>query len=198
MRRFTQAAFLAIALFGATGIALAAPPVKVTRFHLGTRIVPAPVALQSGADNDPNSLEQQQFVAAVANAFANLGFPGGDSATPAPLFATVNVTRTSRDETASRPPVTIGLGGGSFGRGGGAGIDLGFGVGKRPTRSFYITELAVQLRQRSDGAAIWEGRATIEVNARSKDAQPGLMAEKLAKALFQGFPGESGRTISVR
>jgi hypothetical protein len=50
------------------------------------------------------------------------------------------------------------------------------------------SELAVRLQRRSDGTAIWEGRAQA----------PAMAPDRLARALFQGFPGESGRTIRVR
>ncbi len=195
------AATLAMAMMApdiaGVGIAAAAP-VKVTRFHLGTPIAPGAVSIQPGTGSDPQSLEQQQFANAVAAELTRFGFAPAAADAPAPLVATVRFTRTTRDETAARPPISIGLGGGSYGGGVGGGLGVGFGIGKRATRTFYTTELFVQLRQRSDGAAIWEGRAVMEVNAKAKDAQPGVMSEKLARALFRGFPGDSGRTITVR
>lgn len=198
--RLNNAAAIIAATLAAVVLApvAAATPVKVTRFHLGTAITPGAVAIQPGTGSDPQSLEQQQFAGAVAAEMTRLGFAPVAADAPAPLVATVRFTRTTRDETAARPPISIGLGGGSFGGGVGGGLGLGFGVGKRPTRTFYTTELFVQLRQRSDGAAIWEGRAVMEANAKAKDAQPNVMSEKLARALFRGFPGESGRTIIVR
>ena len=47
------------------------------------------------------------------------------------------------------------------------------------------------------GAVVWEGRAQTEAPGNAPAAQPGLAADKLARALFQDFPGESGRTITV-
>ena len=198
--RLNNGAIIIAASLAAFGLAPAAgaTPVKVTRFHLGTAITPGAVAIQPGTGSDPQSLEQQQFAGAVAAELTRLGFAPVAADAPAPLIATVRFTRTTRDETDARPPVTIGLGGGGVGGGVGGGLSVGFGVGKRPTRTFYTTELFVQLRQRSDGAAIWEGRAVMEANAKAKDAQPGIMNEKLARALFRGFPGDSGRTIIVR
>ena len=37
-----------------------------------------------------------------------------------------------------------------------------------------------------------------EADTRLPDASPENAARKLANALFRGFPGESGRTITVR
>ncbi|OYW22552.1 MAG: hypothetical protein B7Y98_09545 [Sphingomonas sp. 32-62-10] len=197
MRHLIHAAIIATALTAPLAPATATP-VRVTRFHLGTPITPAPASIQVGTGSDPQSLEQQQFAGAVAAELARLGFTPEAANAPAPLLVTVTFTRREDSQTAARPPISIGLGGGSFGGGVGGGVGLGFGVGKRPTRTIYTTELFVQLRQRSDGAAIWEGRAVMVANAKAKDAQPGVMSEKLARALFRGFPGESGRTITVR
>lgn len=199
MRSYAILAGLAAAMMVPAAPVTAATPVRVTRFHLDKPITPAPVSVQAATGADPASLEQQRFADAVAAEMAKLGFTSEAPDTVAPLIATVTFKRTTRDETAARPPVSIGFGGGGFGGGGvGGGASIGFGVGKRQTRSFYTTELFVQLRTRSTGEAVWEGRATMEVNAKSKDAQPAVTADKLARALFRGFPGESGRSITVR
>ncbi len=197
MRLTTHAAIIAIALAVPATSALATP-VKVTRFHLGTAITPAPISIQGGAGNDPQSLEQRQFAGAVAAELNRLGFTPEAADTPAPLLVTVTFSRQEENQTAARPPISIGLGGGSFGGGLGGGASVGFGVGKRATRTIYTTTLSVQLRQRSDGSAVWEGRAVMTGNAKAKDAQPGVMSQKMAQALFRGFPGESGRTITVK
>jgi Domain of unknown function (DUF4136) len=59
------------------------------------------------------------------------------------------------------------------------------------------TTLHVRLLRHSDDLVIWEGRASQSASATSPAAQPGIAASKLAAALFQDFPGESGATISV-
>lgn len=191
------AAVAAAMLVPATASA-GATPVRVTRFHLNQPIAPQPVAIEPATGTDPESLEQQVFARAVADQLQQIGFARQIGDSTAPLIATVSFKRTTREETADRSPVSIGIGGGSFGGGFGGGASVGFGVGKKPTRTFYTTELFVQLRRRDDGSAVWEGRAQLEANARSKDGQPGAAADKLALALFRGFPGESGRTITVK
>jgi hypothetical protein len=57
------------------------------------------------------------------------------------------------------------------------------------------TELAVRIQRRSDATVAWEGRAVAESRA---DADRAALVDRLASALFRDFPGESGRTISVR
>jgi len=58
--------------------------------------------------------------------------------------------------------------------------------------------MQVQIKRRSDGTAIWEGRAMTEAKGQSPDASPQAAVAKLAHAMFAGFPGESGKTISVK
>ena len=191
-------AIIAVALAVPMAAATAAAPVRVTRFHLDQPIPPQPVAVQAAIGSDPESLEQQRFAGAVANELAAIGFARETPDATAPLLAAVSFQRTTREEVAARPPVSIGLGGGGYGGSFGGGASVGFGVGKRQTRTFYTTELKVQLRRRSNGEVVWEGRAQMEANAKSKEGQPGYAADKLARALFKGFPGESGRSITVK
>jgi hypothetical protein len=60
------------------------------------------------------------------------------------------------------------------------------------------TRLAVAIRDRKSGKVVWEGRAQFTVRASAPLAQTTLAAPKMAAALFQGFPGNSGETILVR
>ena len=60
------------------------------------------------------------------------------------------------------------------------------------------TELAVQLRRRSDDTVVWEGRAVTQSVVGEKDNATSDLAQRLAAALFKGFPGESGITITVK
>jgi hypothetical protein len=55
----------------------------------------------------------------------------------------------------------------------------------------------VRIKRKADGVIVWEGRAQTEAPSNAPAAQPGLAADKLSRALFSGFPGESGKTIRV-
>ena len=198
MNKIILSALAGASILAASGPAAFAAPVRVTRFHLGTPITPGPISIQSPTGTDPQSLETRTYADAVSAEMGRLGFAPVSSDPSAPLIADVSFTRKIRDETSGQPPVTIGLGGGSFGGGVGGGVGASFGIGKPRVRSYYQTELAVQLRRRSDGAVIWEGRAQMEANATSKEAQASIASGKLAQALLKGFPGESGRTITVK
>lgn len=176
---------------GLGGCAASIPPVSVTRFHLGKPIDPAPVSVATVG----NSLERAAYDAAVARELARLGFAAGD-ASARYVFST-EIARDSRAALQRRSPVTIGIGGGTGGYGGGIGLGASFGVGGNRSSETIVTRLSVQLRERSSGTVIWEGRAETEAPASAPASQPGLAADKLAAALFKDFPGVSGRTISV-
>ncbi len=109
----------------------------------------------------------------------------------------MTLTRNFRGIVRDRPPVTIGLGGGSYGRGGGIGGGFSFGIGGK-RHNIIVSDLGLQLKRRSDGSVMWEGHAVTEGIEGSEDNAPAAIAPRLAHALFQGFPGESGVTITVK
>ena len=45
---------------------------------------------------------------------------------------------------------------------------------------------------------IWEGKAITETLGAADGTQPTDTATKLSNALFKGFPGQSGITITVK
>ncbi|MBA4041545.1 MAG: hypothetical protein DI607_11015 [Sphingomonas hengshuiensis] len=197
-RRWGAIGLTALALSGC----MTAAPVKVTRFHLGAPIERVAITVEpDAAAVNVAGLEAGLYADAVRSALAAQGFVAADAGTPAPLVARFTLTRTVRETEPARAPVTIGLGGGSFGGGVGGGVgggaSVGFGVGKTRAREAYVSELRVAIRRGAAGDVIWEGRAQHQADTRSPDAQPPVVARKLADALFRGFPGESGRSITV-
>ncbi|HWK35515.1 DUF4136 domain-containing protein [Sphingomonas sp.] len=168
----------------------------VTRYHLGQPIAPGTIALEPQGTNTVAGPEYQLYADAVAGELAKLGFQPAPQGPESQYIAAIAFRRTPVGEVRKRPAVTIGIGGGSYGGGGigiGGGVSTGIGGGKRST--VLATELSVQLRRRADGTTIWEGRARRqEIEGRD---EPASTADILADALFRGFPGESGITISV-
>jgi hypothetical protein len=75
----------------------------------------------------------------------------------------------------------------------GIGIDL-----SGPPPAVVETELAVTIKDRATGQALWEGRSSFAVAEKSPLANSQLGAAKMAEALFKGFPGNSGETIQVK
>ncbi len=168
------------------------PPVEVTRFHVPDQIAAGGFAIEAAPGVDAKTLEFGTYSAAVTRELMRLGF----KAEGQPAYRVlVSYERTERS-VARRSPVTIGIGGGSFGSHVGLGIGTSFGVGGG-TKGIVLTRMAVQLKRASDSAVLWEGRAHTESPSNAPAAQPGLAASKLATALFQDFPGDSGRTITV-
>lgn len=183
-RPLFSAAALALALVSTS--AAVAKPVQVTRFTTPGELVRGPVAPAMAAA----SLEQSTYDAMVARKLADIGFTGEGSAR---YTYKAEVTKDVRRSTARRSPVTIGIGGGTGGYGGGFGIGGSFGIGGNRNRDVTVTTLSVKLLDYATGRTVWEGRAEAESTAPG-----GESVDRLAAALFRDFPGESGRTISVK
>jgi hypothetical protein len=197
MKRLFSAAMIASAIVLAGCSTTPRPgPIDVTRFHLGMPIAGDSIAVEPLTGFAGSSPEDQVYIGAVSGELGRLGFtPGGGEASP--YIATVSYKHESLGSVRTPPAVTIGIGGGSYsgGRRGGVGVGGGVGVpvGGKTVR-VVSTELVVQIKRRGDGTILWEGRAITE----EAGAQPQSTAARLAKALFKGFPGESGITITVK
>lgn len=174
-------------------------PVRVTRFHLNTPIerVGVAAAPMPGAGTDSAGLETQFYARAIEQALIAQGFGSAAGGAAPGLTANFKITRNVRSLGVAQSPVTVGIGGGSFGGGLGGGGSIAFPVGRAREREAYVTELFVQLK-RPSGEVVWEGRAQSQADVGSRAASPAEVAQKLATALFQGFPGQSGQTITVR
>ena len=170
------------------------PPVEVTRFHVNETIAPGTIAIAPMDDIEANSIEFRTYAIAVSRELTRLGFSEG--ANPA-YSAEVGYSREARDRLSKASPVTIGIGGGSFGRHVGVGLGTSFGVGGDNSRKMIISRLEVRLKRSVNGTVVWEGRAQTEAPSNAPAAQSGLAADKLSRALFAGFPGESGKTVAV-
>jgi len=193
--------FLALAALAAlAGCTASTPPAQVTRFHLGQPIAPADVAIEP-IPSDPtavDSLEFQNYAGIVGAELSKLGFRPVAGVPNSEIVAIVDVQRGTRELTPARSPVSVGIGGGAGGGGVGLGGGISFPIGKKRSNDAVGTMLSVQLKRRSEGSVIWEGRAQTEARAGTPYADPSQAVTKLAQAMFAGFPGESGRTITVK
>ena len=197
MRRQGIAAMLAGATLMLAGCATQ-PETRVTRFHLGQPIARGQIAVEPLVPADRGSPEFQTYAGIVGAELAKLGFSEAPGLSASEQVAVISVERGSREGMARHSPVTIGLGGGSFGYGGGVGGGVSFPLGRARSGEVVATRLIVQIKRRSEGTVVWEGRAETAAPAGSPAAQPGDAVHRLAMALFQGFPGTSGRTVTVR
>lgn len=203
-RRARPLALIALAIAPLTMIpataATAAAPIKVTRFHLDQPMAPGTVRIEIAPDATVSpGPEAQIYIDAVARAMTTAGFtPVADAAAPAEYHVVFTVSRDSVELPPAPPPVSIGVGGGGGTGGFGLGGSVAFGVGKRQPRAQVTTQIAVRILRGAAAELIWEGRATQMLVERGKLAQPGAIADKLARALFKGFPGKSGSTITTK
>ena len=189
----------------ATGGCMTTPragPVDVTRFHLGTAIAPGTISVEPLRTTDTVSPEYRTYAAAAERELTRLGYSVAPTGTTSQYIAALSFTRTTLGAVQRPSPFSIGLGagGGSFGRRGGVGLGGGLAlpIGRGRTDSVIGSELAVQIRRRADGTTLWEGRAVTEGVARADATQPLASADRLARAMFREFPGDSGITTTVR
>lgn len=202
MTRFAALALLALATAGCATTGTRRDATDVTRYHLGQPIPAGSVTTEPlAAPGASISPEYRIYADAVGAELGRIGFAPTAAGSSSQYIAGVSFLRSSRGTVRTPPKFSIGLGGGSFGGGRrGGGIGIGGGISKgfgSETRDVLVSELAVQLRRRSDGTIVWEGRAQTSGLSGRPDDQPAATAERLANALFRGFPGESGITISV-
>jgi len=173
-------------------------PVEVTRFHLDQPLGRGSIDVQPLAAAGPASLEFKTYAAAVQGELLRVGYSAAAPGATAQYLATVNFMRTSRGMIDEGPPVTLGLGVGGFGRHVGGGAEGGIGIGKHRRKELIASQLSVRITDRATGSTVWEGRAEMDGAVGERQADPAATAARLAHALFQGFPGESGRTIKVK
>ncbi|USU03772.1 DUF4136 domain-containing protein [Sphingomonadaceae bacterium OTU29MARTA1] len=199
----TIRSLLAIGIGAATlaGCATTAPlpPTEVIRYHLGEPIARGTVAVEPLSGGAPASLEFKTYAAAVQGELLKAGYSVPAQGVTPDFIATVGFTRTSQEGPPRRSPISIGIGGGGFsgGRsGGGVGLGggVGFPIGGGGSTQLLVAELSVTIKRRADQSPVWEGRAQGVSDIKGADEQAG----KLARALFTGFPGQSGRTITVK
>lgn len=195
MRRTSLALLLPLAVLG--GCVAPTGPVEVTRFHLpDTARLRGTIAVEAAPGMDPASLELRAFQIAVGRALQGAGYrelPGGGGE----QVAEVRLERRTVQPERAGSPVSVGVGGstGSYGSG------LGLGVGidlSGPPPAMVETRLGVMIRDRASRTVLWEGRASFIVSAKSPLATTDLGAAEMARALFQGFPGNNGETILVK
>jgi len=180
------------------GCATAHYPTEVIRFHAGDQIGRGRIALAPFQTPDGAAVggaEFELYAGAVAQQLTRLGWSVVGNPDNAEQVALIGI---DQERFASRRPgpVSIGVGGGTGGWSSGVGAGVGFNLGGGPREVATMT-LNMRIKQRADDRVVWEGRATKTAPVDAADASPATLAPRLAEALFQGFPGESGRTIRI-
>ena len=189
------AAALVLAL---SGCVAPVGPVEVTRFHVPdtSRLGRGSVAVEPAPGMSADSLEWRSYAAAVGRQLTLVGY-SEQAAGSGSQVAYVRLQRQAYQPERSRGPVSVGVGGSTGSYGSGVGLGIGIDL-SGPPPEMVETELAVTIKERASGQALWEGRASFSVTAKSPLANTQLGAAKMAEALFKGFPGNSGETIQVK
>jgi hypothetical protein len=186
------------------GCAAQTPEVRVTRFHLGQPIASGEIAVTSRDPTLAKDLEFQTYARIVASELQRQNFGIAPDIAKSEQVAVVDVERNWRPTgQRSGSSMSIGLGSSSGGGwGGGTGVGLGgsvsFPIGKSRERMDVATRLSVQIKRRSEGTIIWEGRAETISRDGAPESTPEAAVSRLASALFRDFPGRSGETITVK
>lgn len=198
--RTLAAPLLAVTALAASLSGCVAPvgPVEVTRFHLPdtTMLGRGQIVVVAAPGEDAGSIEGRTYRAEVARRLVLLGYAEAAAGASAPQIAEVRVSRETWRPERSSSPVSVGVGGSTGSYGSGVGVGIGLNLSGRPPAQTR-TDLSVRIRDRLSGQALWEGRASFTVRADSPMAQTSLGAAKMTEALFKGFPGQSGATITV-
>lgn len=171
--------------------------VSITRFHLGDPIARGEIRVESADPADTNSLEFQQIAASVERELTRLGWSVARGNARSEQVAVIRIAQEGRPAARSSG-LSIGIGGGSFGRRSGVGVGVGGTIPLGAPNTIVATGLEVRIQRRSDATVAWEGRGELEARAGTPLADPRAAVERLAWALFRDFPGESGRTIRIR
>lgn len=156
----------------------AAPPTQVVRSHLGQSIAPASIALAPLNLSRAADPTVRTYIGAVAGELTRLRFTPVAAVGSAELLGTISVASGTPAQLAAGAPLSL--------RGEAPAAPVGAATG-----------LTVQIRRRVDGTTLWEGRA-MTTAALPPGGDIGVLAGPLARALFFGFPGETGRTIRIR
>lgn len=202
----------AVAMIAGIGLAGCAttprlPPAEAIRYHLGPETVARgtvavqPLEFTPGAGAEP-SLEYRSYADAVRNELLRNGYTLAPAGTQPDYLATVAFRRGTREGPPRQSPfsVGVGVGGADFGRRSavGGGVGVGFPVGgSRRGQQVVVSELEVTIRRRADQSRVWEGQARAAADFDNPAAETGALAQRLARALFTDFPGQSGRTIEI-
>ncbi|MBB4633322.1 DUF4136 domain-containing protein [Sphingosinicella soli] len=170
----------------------------VTRFHMTQPGLRGSIHLEPIDKAAAGTLEFQNYASAVNAELAEHGFsvaPGRDTAEYIGVLA---YGQTMREGIGGGSPVTIGIGGGTFGRNVGVGLGTSFGIGEKKSKETAINMLALKIERASDKSIVWEGRAVAEAGSTARYGPLPEAMPALADALLRDFPGTSGQTVTYK
>ena len=198
---FSRIALLAVTTAALSACTTVSPgPVEVTRFHQPATVAQlgqATIFVETASDVDMGALELAPYKDAVARELTQMGYRETARGQAAQI-AQVSLERFVSEPRPKEGPVSVGVGGSTGGYRSGVGLGIGFNLGGNKSAQEVGTRLAVRIRDAASGDALWEGRASISVDAGSPLADGPANAATMAGALFREFPGNSGETVAVK
>lgn len=195
---YLRVAAIAAAALLASCAGTASQRADVTRFHLGQPVARSSIFVTPANPADASSLEFRTYAGAVTEELRQAGFAPAPTLAQAEIVAVLGARQTTREALSDGSGLSVGIGGGTFGRNVGLGGSLSIPVGKRRPNEIAVSMIELQLKRRSDNSVIWEGRAMTEARAGSQAAALGTVVPSLADALLRDFPGPSGQTVRVK
>lgn len=191
----------ALALLGGCATPAYVSPVEVTRFvdQAGTSLGQGTIRVVAAPGLDSASVEYGIYADAVRAELQQLGYRVVTQEADQVAQVSLEQMVTAAD---GRRGSGVGVGGGAStgtygsGVGVGVGVDLTRLLSGRPAERIE-RQMAVSIRSASGVRNLWEGRASMTASANSDYGASPAAAARMADALFSGFPGQSGETISV-
>lgn len=173
--------------------------VEVTRFLADGTAAQAlghgTIAVAPEPDRLADDVERATYEAAVINQLAGAGY---DTATRDEGGQTVELTIRHVEAAPAEAPhkpvsgeMEVGVSNHGSYQALGLNIDL-----SKPRKALLSTRLEARIRDKTSGAVLWEGRADIATRDGDPKWSDQAIAERLAEALFAGFPGKNGETIA--
>lgn len=195
---YLRAALVAATALVASCAGPGAQRADVTRFHLGQPVARSTVFVTSANPAEDSSLEFRTYAAAVTEELRQAGFTPVPSLQQAEIAAVLRAGQSTREALAGGSGLSVGIGGGTFGRNVGVGGSLNIPVGERRPNEIAVSAIELQLKRRSDNSVMWEGRAMTEARAGRPGSALSAVVPALADALLRDFPGPSGQTVRVK
>ncbi len=176
--------------------------IEVARFRAdGASLEPSgPIAVGPMADeagiSDPRI--NATFQAAVESKLLASGFAASPSGASQGPIAEVRVVRSeAAPAEEKRKPLSGEMSMGVSNHGTMMGLGLRYDATK-PKRALLSTRLETRIKDQASGAVLWEGRAEIVTREGDDRWDDQAIADKLAKVLFEGFPGRTGEQTLKR
>ncbi|HUD27411.1 MAG TPA: hypothetical protein VMQ93_00970 [Novosphingobium sp.] len=168
--------------------------VEVSRFvstdPAAAELGKGPVSVESESGDGPwvEASMRRTFEAAIVDALVGAGYDTLHPDVPQPQITKLRISRqvlSPAEEKRSPVSGTAAMEVGTYGQSYGLGINVDM---TKPRSALVSTRLDARILDKDSGKVLWEGYATIATREGDDKWSDGLIATKLAGALFDNFP----------